>query len=82
MVHKGVSDSHQKCCAVHTKQDSFIRSVGNYLGQFLCKAAEGECVWPCVQELEFSLAFVTAKRKNTEKSYLSPSKETNEEKGS
>jgi len=33
-------------------------------------------------ELEFSLAFVTAKSKNTEKSYLSPSKETNEEKDS
>lgn len=30
-------------------------------------------------ELERSLAFVTAKSENTEKYYLSPSKETNEE---
>lgn len=80
------------------KQDSFIHSVDYYLRQFLCQAGEGECVWPCVPgsagfalqlsvlgmvfsctELECSSAFVTVK---TEKSYLFPTKETNEEKDS
>lgn len=75
----------------------FVHQAGELEHVWLCVQAGMACARLCwlysvalhvlgmaflCTELECSLAFVIAKSENTEKYYLSPSKETNEEKDS